>query len=80
MCKHLQKWLSELAQPSKSDPRSDATRDPLTVQLWFEAGRGMQASLHVGSSVHRFNSVMALARYLLELAEEPEGFQTASTG
>jgi hypothetical protein len=80
MCKYLEQWLLEQAQPGKTEPRSDATRDPLTVQLWFEAGHGMQASLHIGSSVHHFKNVMALARYLLELSEEREVFQAADTG
>lgn len=50
----------------------DPLPDLLIVRLWFEAERGMQSSLHVGPSVHRFDDVMALVRFLLELADEPK--------
>ncbi len=54
--------------------------DPLTLYLWFEVERGMQASLHVGSRVHRFTGTRQLVSYLLELAEEPERFEVSSVG
>jgi hypothetical protein len=56
------------------ETRSQAASEPLIVRLWFEAERGMQSSLHVGPSVHRFDHVMALVRFLLELADEPDVF------
>jgi hypothetical protein len=69
-----------LEPPSTTEARSDAPRDPLTVYLWFEVERGMQASLHLGSSVHRFTGTRQLVAYLLELAEEPEIFEVSSEG
>lgn len=73
MCKCLERF-------ARINARSNAPSDPLTVYLWFEVARGMQASLHVGSSVHRFTGTRQLVSYLLELAEEPDGFRAANTG
>ncbi len=65
----------QLERSSATEARSEALRDPLTVYLWFEVERGMQASLHLGSSVHRFTGTHQLVSYLLELANDPEAFE-----
>ncbi len=73
MCKCLE-------QLGRINARSNVPLDPLTVYLWFEVERGMQASLHVGSSVHRFTGARQLVSYLLELAEDPETLGVSSAG